>query len=86
MSERDRVESAYREHSLTNHGVVYDVRKVIYLEAQGMIDKIETKRVISGLALEDRGYFSLVMFLRKNGGGDYRKVMDFCLLNAYYRT
>lgn len=68
---------------LTNQGVVYDVREVTPKEAKALVDKVEAEGVISEITVEDKGFSNPVMFLRKIRGSGVRKVMNFCLLNAY---
>lgn len=51
-----------------------------------MVDKIKKEGVISKLSVEDKGYFSLVIILRKLGGGGVSKLIDFRLLSLYSRA
>lgn len=50
------------EIPLNNSGVVYDVGAVIATEAHIMVDKLVAEGAILKLRIEDKGYFSLVMF------------------------
>lgn len=71
---------------LADSGVVYDVWKVPTTEAQVSVDKLKAKEVISELTVDDKGNFNPVIFLLKIGGGGFHKVMDFGLLNAYFKA
>lgn len=65
---------------LTNYGVVYDVGEVTDKEARDMVSSLEKKGVILELAVEDKGYISQVMFLRKLGERRSQKGNEFSFI------
>lgn len=58
-------------------------------EINSFVEALLAQGVINESKFEENVFFSLVMFLRKAcrmGRDSIRKVVDFCLLNAYSHT
>lgn len=60
--------------------MVYDLGEMTDKEAEDMAKKLEVEGVVSELQVEETGFSSPVMFLRKRGGMGVMKVVDFMIL------
>lgn len=72
----------------TKTGINYNIRQAPQFEIHLYIQGLQRQGIVQEMRFEERGFFSLVMFLkkaRKAGRDSMRKVVDF-RLTAYSRT